>query len=491
MTDPARSQASASPSAASSSSEGAAKARRWASLRGAALALGITLCALAVALLLIDRALREREADLLRRLRRNDERERRRLERPPHVRKPVPGTFTGLLAAHAAALKALPQGALYADKHACEITSIIEGKAPLSALPPLWLETLVAQRPLLMNVLSATHAADGRSPSVTESRGSAGYPLFLVAQLSMLEARRSLDAGEVAAAVRLCVDTLALYRDSDQWRWLPRQPVGLCLDVLEAAPRALRVELLDPLLALRDALPDPELIVEGTLLQDEVRRFGALLSPAGQAQLPRFTAPLPLSCHDDPGTLPSDGEPVRWRAWAGVLLRQRPFCALRLLSLWGGHRDLSARMVAAATLPKEQRDGELDMLTVDAQRYSWTFPSRDRQGSLISGVVGQISDDLRQQRAFLELLVIAASAAGREARSGAWPSTLAQALPAGISEPIDPFLNRVMQLAVLPDRRLALSFGGGRLLKQAAAQPGPVLRLRAGNLALLLSPAHE
>lgn len=490
MSDPSPSQPPADPSAASPASKGSARTRRFARLRAPALALGITLCALAAALLLIDRALRVREADLLRRLVRHEERERRRLERPPHVRKPVPGTFTGLLSAHSAALKALPLRALYNDKGSCEVVSVVDGTTPLRALPALWLETLAAQRALVLSVLDATHAADGRAPSVAEGRVDEA-PLHLVAQLASLEARRLLDAKEAAAAARLCIDVLALYRDADQWRRGLRYPVELCLDVLEAAPRAQRVELLDPLLALRAALPEPELIVEGQLLEEEVRRFGALLSPAGQAQLPRALLPLPLSCHDDPGTLPSDGEPVRWRAWAGVFLRERPFCALRLLSLWGGHRELSARMVAASALPKEQRDGELDQLTVDAQRYSWTFPSRTRHGSLISGVVGQINDDLRQQRAFLELLVIAASAAQHEARSGAWPRSVAQALPASINEPIDPFLNRVMDLSILPDRRLALSFGGAGLIRRFAARPGPVLRMRGGNLALILSPSSE
>ena len=141
-----------------------------------------------------------------------------RFLRPPQVQPPETGTFGERAARPWDALAALE--AASADVEMCR--AIREGEQPFEALTPSCRRELDASDGPLAALLLATHAAEAGPPPglgtldvpAPPERPRGWSTLPYAAKLGALRIRQLLATGEVAGAVRVCVDLLALARDA-------------------------------------------------------------------------------------------------------------------------------------------------------------------------------------------------------------------------------------------------------------------------------------
>ena len=157
-----------------------------------------------------------------------------RFARPPHVQPPETGTFGERAAQPWDALAALE--AASADVEMCR--AIREGEQPFEALTPSCRRELDASVGPLAALLLATHAAEAGPPPglgtldvpAPPERPRGWSTLPYAAKLGALRIRQLLATGEVAGAVRVCVDLLALARDASWGTGLAGRLPALAVD---------------------------------------------------------------------------------------------------------------------------------------------------------------------------------------------------------------------------------------------------------------------
>ncbi|HVP61413.1 MAG TPA: hypothetical protein VMT11_12675 [Myxococcaceae bacterium] len=328
--------------------------------------------------------------------------------RPPHVQLPEPGSFGELAAAPWDALAALE--AASADVELCR--AVREGEQPFDGLSASCRRELESAMQPLAALLWATHAAEAGPPSglgtldapepAPRPRGWSTLPY--AAKLGALRVRQLASSGDLAGAVRVCVDLQALARDASWGTGLAGRLPALTVDEVALRPCAAALDVA-PVEVKRTAAGALARVEEGTPAFSAVLREYALGARA-QAFAPYLGA--------------RDGLPAQVAAWGrenAPTGRTDWRFALALGDAW--HR-IDARLAAAvdaAGLPMPQRADRLDRLAAGERpwlnpRAAYAFPQ-----------LGRAARSDARARAQLRLLRGAVAADLLRAEHGRWPST--------------------------------------------------------------------
>lgn len=464
------------------------------------------------------RALRRHEADLLARL---DAAARRDPsgDRQSHATPAPAGTFADQLRPHLAVLRAVP------DLPLGGVAAVVAGRAPWERLAPPLREAVGERGAQVAAALAAARARD-LAPLTPEEFASVKW--MPVLWLALAWGRSELSAGHHQAAADLCVDFLGLRRDlqvgSTDMRFVtdsryvylvsqrdaelgaPHQEVpwaGLCMDIVDQAPLAVKRRMINQLRRLRDALPRPARLVEALLLREEARRFGAFMSAPAATQRRLGVTPEPLRCQvllppGAPGAAPGNEPPGRRLRLLAALLSRPALCELRLGQLWPRHRALSARVVATLGLSRSQRDEELDGLLPEMEALLWTYAPLPRwhKASHYFQVISEYDNRMRRVQVLIDMLIVAAAVDSYRAERGEWPRSMRGALDAlrisEVGEPQHPFTERVSLLLPVqrPVKGVAIGWPEGPLPPGVGLQlrAGPGLRTSPSNFMTVLTP---
>ncbi|MGZ6071773.1 MAG: hypothetical protein ACXWK8_11185 [Myxococcaceae bacterium] len=347
-----------------------------------------------------------------------EDRARARFPRPPQVQPPEPGTFGALAAAPWDALAALE--AASADVELCR--AVRDGEQPFETLTPSCRRELEASAGPLAALLGATRAAEAGPPpglGTLDEPTPPGRPrgwstLPYAGKLGALRLRERVAAGDIAGAVGVCVDLLALARDASWGTGLAGRLPALavqevafrpCVAVLDAAPGEMKR-------AAAGALGRAE---EGT------PAFSAVLKEYALGARAQAFAPYLGS---------TEGLPPRVREWARENGPGGPTDWRFTLSLGDAWHRIDARLAAAveaAALPMPGRADRLDVLA-EGER-PWT----NRGASYALPQLGRAARSDARARAQLHLLRGAVAADLLRASRGTWPTAaeLGAALGAG------------------------------------------------------------
>ena len=330
-----------------------------------------------------------------------------RFPRPAQVDPAVPGTFGERASAPWDALAALE--AASADVELCR--AVREGEQPFESLSPSCRRELEAGRAELEALLSATHAAEAGPPpglGTLDAPAPAGKPrgwssLPYAAKLGALRMRELLAGGDVAGAVRACVELQALARDASWGTGLAGRLPALaveevafrpCTAALDAAPAEVK----------RMAGPALARVEEGTPSLAGVMREYALGARA-QAFAPYLGALEEL--------------PPEVAAWAR---RNAPGgrtdwrFTLALGDAWHRIDARLAEAVSAAALPMPERADRLDVIAAGEK------PWFNRRATFTLPQLGRAARSDARARAQLRLLRGAIAADLFRAEQGRWPA---------------------------------------------------------------------
>ncbi|AGC42295.1 hypothetical protein MYSTI_00946 [Myxococcus stipitatus DSM 14675] len=264
-----------------------------------------------------------------------------RYTRPSHVSPPVPGTF-------ARRMEPLldPVLRLYQDRpktggapdspQGQPCRDVADGKLPVTSLPSGCEEALERARPLMAQVLEATHAEVGGLPEgmgslapLTPARANGKFALMYVVHLAALETRMKLSRAEASAALDTCLDALALSRELELGGGMEGQLLAAtghgvlyrpCADALDAAPLERKRRALSQLARLAEGFApfSQTLRQESVLLQ--LVHFGDQLSEEAQAALPpgsRDIVPAELRALASPSAPPLMARRTWWKLVEG------------------------------------------------------------------------------------------------------------------------------------------------------------------------------
>ncbi len=336
-----------------------------------------------------------------------EDRARARFPRPPHVESPEPGTFGPLAAAPWDALSAL-EGAS-ADVELCR--AVRDGEQPFETLSPSCRRELEASAGPLAALLLATHAAEAGPPPglgtldvpTPPDRPRGWSVLPYAGKLGALRLRERVAAGDIAGAVGVCVDLLALARDASWGTGLAGRLPALAVE--EVAFR--------PCVAVLDAAPgEVKRAAAGALgrVEEGTPAFSAVLKEYALGARAQAFAPYLGS---------TEGLPPRVAAWARENGPGGPTDWRFTLALGDAWHRIDAGLAAAVeagALPMPARAARLDVLAGGEQ------PWANRSASYALPQLGRAARSDARARAQLHLLRGAVAADLLRASSGRWPT---------------------------------------------------------------------
>ncbi|MFP2929248.1 hypothetical protein ACLESO_29410 [Pyxidicoccus sp. 3LG] len=340
---------------------------------------------------------------------------RARYPRPSHATPGVPGTFAEnleplmdeVLRMYRERPEAL-QGVI--SEHPC--LGVVEGREPVSALPPVCREESEKRRELVTRVLVATHAEEGGLPEGLGDMVSPAHPysahgklaLQYLIRLAALETRLLLEQGQEAKAVDTCLDALALSRELALGGGLIGQMVSVAGHGLMYRPCAAALDAA-PLERKRTAVAQLSRLAEGFVPFSQV-----LKQESVTMQLMLFGGMVPLELL---ATLPAGVREVATKQPGTPLGPDNPLAA-RLM--WRKMvKGFDALVLVADQLPEARRRA---FEAYDARSSSELFPIEGPSGT--SYVAFAERADLRRLQH--DALITLAEVDLKRAEKGRWPT---------------------------------------------------------------------
>ncbi|TSC22962.1 hypothetical protein [Corallococcus sp. Z5C101001] len=341
--------------------------------------------------------------------------------RPSHVIPSRPGTFGDALSPLLPTLlRQTHDTPAPTAQEAALREAVTEGRAPVTDLPATCREALEQGRPLMRQVLAATHAEGGGLPEDLRPlsgpdmsrRDALTQALRQVMEQAALETRLQVARGEADGAVDTCVDALALGRELALGGGLVGQRLSAqgyartwraCADALDAASLVRKRRAISQLTRLHEGFPPVSLTLHEEAVASQLVAFRDLLSDDARSQLPPtwFDAP-PL-----PGAL---SRRHQWRQWV----------------------EDADRLRAVVDQPSEERRRALESL--DAQKATERFRHAEAPAVRLSPEDAEALD-LRALRS--EALIALAEVDAARAEKGQWPRALMTRTTSLVLEPVD------------------------------------------------------
>lgn len=357
-----------------------------------------------------------------------------RYARPSHAHPPRPGTF----ARH---LEPLLDDVLhlYQERQKSgtgpdstlgqSCRDVADGKLPTSALSSACAETLERARPLLEQVLAATHAEVGGLPRslgvlapFTQARANGRFALMYVVNLAALDTRLKLAEGRPLAALDTCLDALALSRELELGGGMEGQLLSAtghgvlyrpCADALDAAPTERKRLAISQLVKLAEGFAPFSMTLRHESALVQLVHFRGLLSDEALAALPSGSQDcVPPELRDAEAS--DDGPLAARRAWWTLVegfdalttaadlptpARRRAFALMeaseeeeQLGSIHGPHVATYGEYAERLDLRKLQHDALITLAEVDlarAERGHWPeSPPRHKDSSFVLETLG-------------------------------------------------------------------------------------------------------
>ena len=339
--------------------------------------------------------------------------------RPSHVTPAKPGTFAEHLEPLMGEVLRLYRerpGALRDSASEWPCLAVLEGRAPVSELPPSCLAALEQGRELVTRVLEATHAEEGGLPEGLGPLASPAHAhardgmlaLQYVVRLAGLETRLRLARGKAEEAVDVCLDSLALSRELAGGGLLGHMVSAAghgalyrpCADALDAAPWERKRSAVTQLSRLAEGLVPFSWTMKQESAAVQLMAFGGLMSAKARASLPVGARELATQSH---GLTLATGNPLdarlSWRKMARVFdalvpvadlgpeARRRAFTAIEARNTGGLYPvegpDVMAyeRLAERLELLRLQQDAlrvlvEVDMHRAETGRWPEAVPNR-------------------------------------------------------------------------------------------------------------------
>ena len=344
-----------------------------------------------------------------------------RFLRPPHLEPSDPGTFGEHAAGGWDALAALEASS--ADVELCR--AVREGEQPFGALLPSCRRELEAAASPLGALLEATHAAEAGPPPglgtldapAPASRPRGWSTLPYAGKLGALRIRQLLSTGDVAGAVRVCVDLQALARDASWGTGLAGRLPALgveevafrpCAAALDVAPTEVKRAAARALARVEEGTPALAAVMREYALGARARAFAPYLGnleglPPQVATWARDNAP---------------GGRTDWRF------------TLALGDAWHRIDRGLAGAVEAAALPMPERADRLDVIA--AGERPWLNP----RAAFAFPQLGRVARSDARARAQLHLLRGAIAAELVHAEQGRWPASSELVAAVGGGDPL-------------------------------------------------------
>ncbi|MCY1044466.1 hypothetical protein OV208_24310 [Corallococcus sp. bb12-1] len=339
--------------------------------------------------------------------------------RPAHVTPPRAGTFGAALEPWVASLVRPPHAAPGAEDAArCE--AVTEGRVPVANLPAACREALDLDRPLMRQVLAATHAESGGLPEElrplsgpdVSRRDALAQALRRVLEQAALETRLLVAGGDADQAVDTCVDALALSRELALGGGLAGQRLSVhgytrtwraCADALDAASVGRKREAAAQLTRLHEGFPPLSLTLHEDSLAAQLTTFRDLLSDDARSL-------LPVAWMDAPSLPGALSRRLQWRQWVAD----------------------SDRLRAVVDMPVEARRRAMSAL--DARKAQEHFRQEEAVSARLSSEDMEAMD-LRALRS--EALIALAEVDAERAEKGQWPKALATKTASLVLESVD------------------------------------------------------
>ena len=353
------------------------------------------------------------------------ERAAARFPRPVQAGPTVPGTFGERATEPWDALAGLE--AASADVELCR--AVRDGEQPFQSLSPSCRRELEAGSAQLEALLSATHAAEAGAPAglgtldeavpVGRPRGWSTLPY--AGKLGALRIRQLQAEGDLAGAVRVCVDLQALARDASWGTGLAGRLPALtveevafrpCAAALDAAPSEVKRVAGGALARVEEGTPSLAVVMREYSLGARGQAFAPYLG--GLEGLPPEVATWAREF--------APGERTDWRF------------TLALGDAWHRIDGRLKRAVEAAALPMPERADRLDVIA------SGERPWVNRRASFALPQLGRAARSDARARAQLRLLRGALASDLFRAEQGRWPTAaeLAGLLGAGDALVVEP-----------------------------------------------------
>lgn len=366
-----------------------------------------------------------------------------RYARPSHVNPPAPGTFARRLEPLVDAVLRLyqerpksngspdsPQGQPCRD--------VADGKLPVSSLPAGCGEALARARPLMEQVLAATHAEMGGLPEsmgslapFTHARANGKFALMYVVHLAALETRLKLAQGQASPALDTCLDALALSRELELGGGMEGQLLAAtghgvlyrpCADALDAASVERKRLAITQLSRLAEGFAPFSLTLRHESVLVQLVHFGERLSDETLAALPpgsRDIVPEELREQVSPSDNPLMARRLWWKLVEGfdaltasadlpTGARRRAFALLEaeadeddepLDSLHGPDVATYGEYAERLDLRRLQHDALITLAEVDvarAERGQWPeSPPRHKDSSFVLEALGPMEARLQ------------------------------------------------------------------------------------------------
>ncbi|MBE4747279.1 hypothetical protein G4177_03695 [Corallococcus sp. ZKHCc1 1396] len=340
--------------------------------------------------------------------------------RPAHVSPTRAGTFGTALAPLLPALVRPGPAAPPTPEEAARCEAVTEGRSPISDLPASCREALEQGRPLMRQVLAATHAESGGLPEELRPvsgpdvarREALTQALRRVLEQAALETRLLVARGDADPAVDTCLDALALSRELALGGGLAGQRLSAhgyarawraCADALDAASVPRKRQAVSQLTRLHEGFPPVSLTLHEDSLAEQLLTFRDLLSDDARSLLP----PAWLDAPSLPGAL---SRRLQWRQWVTD----------------------SDDLRAVVDQPVEARRRALGAL---ASRRAAAHLRREEAPSARQLSQDMEALDLRALRS--EALIALAEVDVARAERGQWPKTLATKTTSLVLEPVD------------------------------------------------------
>jgi hypothetical protein len=338
--------------------------------------------------------------------------------RPVHADAPASGTFGEALTPYLPDIEKASR--IYAeDEQAKEVLSaILRGERPLADAPTRVLTDLEQLGSALDGVLRATHAERAEYASVADgfdpSPGTTGLGLQYAASLAGFRIRAAVAKGDVARAAAECLDGLALARDEAIAGGLIGRMLSVvivdrltypCAEALTALPASQRRVAVSRLRTLRDAIPGLDALMREEAVWMQLMLHAPDLSVARLAEL-----------RQRPKLVTEDG-----RKNANPRSKRIAYNIA-----WPLTRAKYRQLARAAALPPAERDASLDVL---ASGTSWYTPDPATFRRYFRRADGALQE--------LDLLVLAAGTKTYREDHGAWPTTPAALVEAGLVTPAE------------------------------------------------------
>jgi len=348
-----------------------------------------------------------------------------RFPRPVQVGSAIQGTFGKRAAEPWEALAALE--AASADVELCR--ALRDGEQPFASLSASCRRELQAGTEQVEALLSATHAAEAGPPrglGTLDEPVPAGRPrgwstLPYAGKLGALRIRQLLADGDVAGAVRVCVDLQALARDASWGTGLAGRLPALsveevafrpCTAALDVAPSEVKRMAASALARVEEGTPSLPVVMREYALGARGQAFAPYLG--GLESLPPEVATWAQEN--------APGERTDWRF------------SLALGDAWHRIDARLAEAVEASALPMPQRADRLDLIAAGER------PLLNRRATFAFPQLGRVARSDARARAQLRLLRGAIAADLFRAEQGRWPTAaeLAAAVGAGDALVVEP-----------------------------------------------------